>query len=264
MAKRIHPKFHLEGSRLIVGNTELKNYRIIKQLGDGANGIVYHAINELLQRPEAVKIWRTRNPRDRRNKVEQGLREAQKLAQVSPEYAVTIYGVQEIDGLLIATMEYVDGKTLEWYQKNADPSVRIGLAAVYLGAIVQTTTAATRHGDAHAKNVLVYEEKGKYESRLKIKLCDFGTSLYSGREASEQRHWRIVRETVLELTRGIRYADSCLETLDRLWPAGLQMAADAYKARERGIDFSDQEIAQFWSAPLRDYINDLRDLNLRP
>jgi serine/threonine protein kinase len=190
---RAQPEFRAEEGRLIVGGQEFKNYQILEKLGDGANGVVYRALNTILQREEAIKVWRTRNSRDVRNKVEQGLREAQKLARVSPQFAVTVYSAQEFGGTFLATMEYVEGKTLEWHQKNSDLSLRIRLAEVYLNSIVQTTTESTRHGDAHMKNVLVFEEKkSKYETVLRMKLCDFGTSIYSGKEASEQRHWRIV------------------------------------------------------------------------
>jgi len=41
------------------------------------------------------------------------------------------------------------------------------------------------------------------------------------------------------------------------------MASDAYQARENGIDFSELDIAHFWSAPLLDCTRDLFDLNYR-
>ena len=101
------PVVRIDDSRLFVDGQELKNYKINKELGQGANGIVYRATNTKLQREEAVKVWRTTNDRDRRDKLEQGLLEAQKLAQVSYEYAVAIYSAFELGGLLLATMEYV-------------------------------------------------------------------------------------------------------------------------------------------------------------
>jgi hypothetical protein len=96
-----------------------------------------------------------------------------------------------------------------------------------------------------------------------MKLCDFGTSLYAGKEPSEQRHWKIVRETILALTHGVPHRDFCLDTLNRLWPQGVRMAAESYAARKLGIDFSDLDIAQMWSAPLKDYIDDLKMLNFQ-
>ncbi|MBW6397455.1 hypothetical protein KPL78_06325 [Roseomonas sp. HJA6] len=246
---------------MIVGDLEFKNYKILAELGAGANGVVYQAVNTILQREEAVKVWRSRSSRDFRNKIEQGLREAQKLARASPQFAVTVYSAQEFGGALIATMEYVAGKTLKWYQENSGPILRIQLAEVYLNSIVHTTTESTRHGDAHMKNVLVFEEKKtKHDTVLRMKFCDFGTSIYSGKEASEQRHWQIVRNTVISLTHGTENQEFCLSVLDKNWPIGRKMAMDAYAARENGIDFSDLDIAQMWAAPLKDYINDLKIL----
>lgn len=263
MTRKLQSSFHVKGSRLIVGGQDFKNYEILGEIGNGANGVVYRALNTILQREEAIKIWRSRNSSDRRNKIEQGLREAQKIAKVSPEFAVTIYSAQEFGGVFIATMEYVAGKTLEWHQTHSEPNLRIGISDIYLTSIIHTTTAATRHGDAHAKNVLVFEERSKYETRIKMKLCDFGTSSYAGKEASEQRHWRIVRETILALTHGVPHRDFCIEVLDQHWPQGLKMAMDAYNARKEGIDFSDFDIARMWSSPLKDYINDLKTFNFK-
>lgn len=259
----LQPSFHVKGNRLFILGKHFENYEIFKVLGTGANGVVYHALNTLLQREEAVKVWRAGNPKDRRDKLAQGLREAQKLARVCPEYAVALYSAQIINGVFLATMEYIDGKTLAWHRENSDQFLRCQLAQVYLNAIVQTTTAATRHGDAHDKNVLIYEVATKYEKSLRIKLCDFGTSFYSGKEASEHRHWRIVRETIVSLTRDLPHADFCLSTLDHDWPRGVRMASDAYEAHKKGVDFSESDIANFWSAPLRDYTRDLFDLNYR-
>lgn len=259
----LQPSAHVKGNRLFIRGKHFENYEIVREIGSGENGVVYHGFNTLLRRDEAVKVWRARNPRDNRNKIEQGLREAQKLAQVSPDYAVAVYSAQQINGVFVATMEYVKGQTLAWHRQNSDPYLRCQLARIYLNAIVQTTTEATRHGDAHDKNVLVYEVATKYEKHLKIKLCDFGTSFYSGKEASEQRHWRIVRDTILSLTIDLPHASVCRDVLDRDWPTGVRLASDAYEARKNGIDFKELDIAHLWSAPLLDYTRDLFDLNYR-
>lgn len=42
--------------------------------------------------------------------------------------------------------------------------------------------------------------RSKHDERLGMKLCDFGTSLFSGQEFSERRHWQIVEETVMRLS----------------------------------------------------------------
>lgn len=252
---------HVKGDRLFVKGQPFENYKVIEEVGSGVNGVVYRATNELLQREEAIKVWRSLKPGDTRDKLEQGLREAQKLASAHTDHAVAIYAARQIGGVFVATMEYIQGHTLEWHRLNSEPFVRCQLARLYLEAIIQTSTASSRHGDAHGKNVLVYDASTKYEKALKLKLCDFGTSLYSGKEASEQRHWRIVRETILRLTEDVAYAGQCRDCLVRDWPRGQQFAMEAYESRERGISFTDYEIAQLWAAPLIDYTRDLFDLN---
>jgi len=61
----------------------------------------------------------------------------------------------------------------------------------------------------------------------------------------------------------LSHASFCRDALDRDWPTGVRMASDAYQARENGIDFSELDIAHFWSAPLLDCTRDLFDLNYR-
>ncbi len=254
---------HVKGDRLFVKGQLFENYKVIEEIGSGVNGVVYRATNELLQREEAIKVWRSLKPGDTRDKLEQGLREAQKLASAHADHAVAIYAARQIGGVFVATMEYIQGRTLEWHRLNSESFVRCQLARLYLEAIIQTSTSSSRHGDAHEKNVLVYDVSTEYKKALKLKLCDFGTSLYSGKEASEQRHWRIVQETILRLTAGIDHADQCRDCLMRDGPQGQKSAMEAYESRERGIAFTDFQIAQLWASPLVDYTRDLFDLNFR-
>ena len=65
---------------ITIKGTKLNNYTFIKELGEGANGIVYLVENNLLKRKEALKIWRKKNLNDKRDKVMQGLQEAAKQA----------------------------------------------------------------------------------------------------------------------------------------------------------------------------------------
>ena len=72
----------VENQKLLVGGCEFLNYQIKKEIGSGANGIVYLAENLTLGRNEALKVWIKRRKEDTRNKLVQGLYEIQKLAKV--------------------------------------------------------------------------------------------------------------------------------------------------------------------------------------
>jgi hypothetical protein len=83
-----------------------------------------------------------------------------------------------------------------------------------LEAIEKTSNMDTFHGDAHKKNVLVRIRKIDYEDVLELKLCDFGTSVFSGKDQSFERHWRVVRETVLNCTSKMKSVDYALQVLE--------------------------------------------------
>jgi len=261
MDRRNQP-FKVKRGILYINGAPLQSHQIQKELGNGKNGVVYLAFNSILQRLEALKVWRTLDSKDKRNKLAQGLREAQKLAKVSPEYAATIYDAREVGGVLIATMEYVAGHTLSHYQSTASPDVCLGLAELYLAAIIETTTDETRHGDAHANNVMVYTDNADPNvPRLRLKLLDFGTSLYSGKDASEDRHWRLVKKTIVDLTKTHPYANFALGGLEDNWN---RLGEEAKLAKTAGTSdpglFSEKFLAQLRTAPLRDYLGDMREL----
>lgn len=261
--KQRNQLFEVRGKFLYINNTPLQSHEIRKSLGDGKNGVVYLAFNSILGRLEALKIWRSRDSRDKRDKLAQGLREAQKLAKVSPEYAISIYGAQEINGVLIATMEYIEGVTLFEYMQKASPEESFHLASLYLRAIIETTTDETRHGDAHPKNVMVYQDKSDlHEPKIRLKLLDFGTSMYSSKDSSENRHWDIVKKTIVDLTKKHKYAPFAHEGLSRDWDRGAALAKEGRSFREAdsSIEFSDRHLAQLWASSLRGYLNDIYEL----
>jgi len=243
--------------RLHIDGNEIEDYEIVRELGRGANGVVFLANNLMLNREEALKIWLPLRVNDRRDKIKQGLEEAIKLAAVNGNNAVQIYHSMIMGDSIVATMEYIDGETLKQYFERAeDPSAMLHAALIYLNVIEKTTTPTTRHGDPHWKNVLVYEESvDKYEKRLRMKLCDFGTSLFAGVAASENRHWSIVRETVLKITEKLEfheYGKTCLQEFDKTTVAMISMI------EKNPTTFDPYEVARMRTAALHDYLDCLR------
>src|SRR6516164_9108282 len=86
-------------------------YEILSLVGSGGMGEVYRARDPRLNRVIAIKVLpeaTAANP-ERRARFE---REAQSIAALSHPNIVTIYSVDEAEGRLFFTMEYVDGKPL--------------------------------------------------------------------------------------------------------------------------------------------------------
>jgi serine/threonine-protein kinase len=86
-------------------------YRVERLLGDGGMGVVVAAVHEKLGERRAIKMMRPAlalNPESTRR----FLREAQAAARLRSEHVARVYDVDEIDGVPIMIMEYLEGADL--------------------------------------------------------------------------------------------------------------------------------------------------------
>lgn len=182
---------------LTIGGTPIERFKLTRRLGSGANGVVFAGQRTWLKQPCAVKIWLKLRANDNRNKVEQGLQEAQKMARAHPDWVPTLYDADLVAGFFFTSMELIPGEPLKEYLKRPlSKADRWWLARLYINAIAKTTTHTTAHGDAHAGNVMVFDHTiDTYEKARRLKLLDFGTSVFLGHRGLGRRHWRIVHET---------------------------------------------------------------------
>ncbi len=92
-------------------NTTLAHYKILRKLGQGGMGDVYLALDEKLGREVALKVLPEELARDaeRRGRFE---REARAIAALKHPNIVTLYSIEEADGVHFLTLEHVEGETL--------------------------------------------------------------------------------------------------------------------------------------------------------
>jgi eukaryotic-like serine/threonine-protein kinase len=91
-------------------------YRIVKEIGRGAMGIVYLPTDPTIGRSVAIKTVRLRdvdNAQQREKLRERLFREARSAGVLSHPNIVTIYDMAEEEGVAYIAMEYVDGPTLD-------------------------------------------------------------------------------------------------------------------------------------------------------
>src|SRR5205807_10033247 len=91
-------------------------YKIVRELGRGAMGVVYHAIDPNIGRPVAIKTIHfgdTRKPEELDRMRERLFREARSAGILSHPGIVTIYDVDQQGDIAYIAMEYVDGPTLD-------------------------------------------------------------------------------------------------------------------------------------------------------
>ncbi len=88
-------------------------YRVIGELGRGAMGSVYRAVDPLIGREVAVKTLLPDAPENELLNVRgRFLREAQSAGRLNHPNIVTIFDVGEQDGIAYIAMEVLDGRTL--------------------------------------------------------------------------------------------------------------------------------------------------------
>src|SRR6516225_2296268 len=143
-------------------------YEIGSLLGAGGMGEVYRARDPKLNRVIAIKVLpeATAADPDRRARFE---REAQSIAALSHPNIVTIHSVEEADGVLFLTMEYVEGKPLsDVIVKGGLPLPQIlDLAIPLADAVSAAHQKGITHRDLKPANVMVTTD-----GRLKV--LDFG------------------------------------------------------------------------------------------
>jgi serine/threonine-protein kinase len=157
-------------------------YKIVRELGRGAMGVVYHAIDPNIGRPVAIKtiqLGGPRKPEEQERLRERLFREARSAGILSHPGIVTIYDVEQQGDLAYIAMEYVDGPTLDQYLASEEP-----VPSERLFSILAQTAAALDY--AHQKGIIHRDIKPAnimIAGDGTVKVTDFGIAKIT---ASEQ------------------------------------------------------------------------------
>ena len=92
--------------------SKIGKYEVESVVGEGAMGVVYCAMDSMLNRRVAIKVMSDAIAQDTDLR-ERFLREAQAAGSLQHPNVVTIYDFGEVDGHLYIAMEYVEGEDLE-------------------------------------------------------------------------------------------------------------------------------------------------------
>ncbi|WP_374350433.1 protein kinase [Chitinimonas sp.] len=152
----------------------LGHYRIDAQVGQGAMGIVYRAVDQRLDRTVALKVLRLSLTSSERAEYAGRLQqEARSAARLNHPGIITVYECGDIDGYAFLAMEFVEGKSL---QALTDSGVRISVGRVQkladqlFGALAYAHEHEVVHRDIKPANLMLTPD-----GRLKI--TDFGIAL---------------------------------------------------------------------------------------
>ena len=148
-------------------------YEIVKELGHGAMGVVYLAVDPTIGRQVAIKTIRldeVDDPDERAKLRERLFREARSAGILSHPGIVTIYDMEERGEVAFIAMEYVDGPTVDQLLSSRQP-----LPPDRLMGILRQTAAALDY--AHSKGIVHRDIKPAnimIASDGAVKITDFG------------------------------------------------------------------------------------------
>ena len=148
--------------------TKLGPYEIQSPLGAGGMGEVYRASDTKLGRDVALKVLPADMAQDP-ERLGRFRREAKTLAQLDHPNIVTIYSVEEWDGIHFLTMQLVEGLPLDRVIPSAGLSIEqiIDIASALGDALAAAHEKGIVHRDLKPANVMVSSEG-------RVKVLDFG------------------------------------------------------------------------------------------
>ena len=152
----------------LAAGKRLGPYEVLGLIGAGGMGEVYKARDTRLDRTVAVKVLPDDLSADA-DRLRRFEREARAVAALNHPHIVTIYSVEEADGVPFFTMEYVEGRTL----RDLIPGLGLPLDELLKFAIPVTEAVGAAHQrgilhrDLKPANVMVTADG-------RVKVLDFG------------------------------------------------------------------------------------------
>lgn len=160
---------------VIVAAEKPQRYQIVRKLGQGGMGVVYLALDTLLNRQIAWKVLPSHLAADKEFQ-DRMLREAQAAAQLVSPHIVAVHDISIAEGDCHITMEYVEGRPLR-DRLREEPQLPYDEAARYATQIAEALAVAHRagvvHRDIKPENIMLTSAAND------VKVLDFGLARLS-------------------------------------------------------------------------------------
>lgn len=158
-------------------------FEIESELGRGAMGIVYSAVDPTLGRRLAIKTIRLTeltDPNERGRLRERLFREARSAGLLSHPNIVTVYDVGEEDGAAYIAMEYVDGQPLDRQLLSEPPDAGLVMAILrqIAAGLDYAHSRGVVHRDIKPANVMLHEGRT-------VKITDFGVARIQSQQMTQ-------------------------------------------------------------------------------
>jgi len=154
----------------IAGKT-LGRFKLVRVLGEGAQGTVYLAQDAHLGREVAIKTLKLA-PQDRAATIQRLLQEARTVSKLSHPHIVTLYDAGESEGAPYLVFEYVPGETLAQLLGRSAPLPThraVAIALEILEGVAHAHEHAVLHRDIKPANII-------FDAAGQARIMDFGIS----------------------------------------------------------------------------------------
>jgi serine/threonine-protein kinase len=149
-------------------------YKVLGVLGKGAMGVVYKAIDPMIDREVAIKTIKLSLSEEELALYEARFaQEIKTVGKLNHPHIVPIYDVGRTDQFAYMAMEFIDGRELKAYMtlgKPMDVSIAIDLIAQVADGLAFAHAREIVHRDVKPSNVMIAET----DEGLVAKVMDFG------------------------------------------------------------------------------------------
>lgn len=163
-------------------------YEVIREVGEGAYGVVYHAFDKMLERPIALKLL-SRKLADDADARDWIMREIRAAASLDHGNIVQAFGAEQADDRMVLGSEYVEGQTLAEVVQAKGP-----LPVVYACNVVRQAALGLQY--AHGRGLVHWDLKPEnliLTTRGVVKIVDFGLAkAIAERQSGEGRREDVV------------------------------------------------------------------------
>ncbi|MGO9262742.1 MAG: serine/threonine-protein kinase, partial [Bryobacteraceae bacterium] len=151
----------------------ISHYEVLEKLGEGGMGVVYKARDSHLKRFVALKVLPPAKVADAERK-QRFVREARSASALNHPSIVTVYDIDQSDGVDFIVMEYVEGKSLDQLigRKGLKLSEVLKYGVQIADALAKAHAAGIVHRDLKPANVMVTGDG-------RVKVLDFGLAKLS-------------------------------------------------------------------------------------
>lgn len=153
---------------LAMTDRTLSHYRLLDRAGAGGMGEVYRAFDTRLKRQVALKVLPPELARDP-ERAGRFQREAEALAALDHPNIVTIFSVEQADGLSFITMAWLEGRTLDQLNLANDPLLDrfFDIAIPLADALAAAHARGIVHRDLKPANIMLTGDGA-------VRVLDFG------------------------------------------------------------------------------------------